>query len=114
MAVLAAAADGASEFTGIERARLKESNRVASVREGLEAMGIKVVEERNKLTITGSPAKGSVIDSRGDHRIAMAFSLLGLSCGGTIIDDAECVSKTYPEFWDTLKSIGGEVKIDGK
>jgi len=77
-------------------------------------MGIKVVEERNKLTITGSPAKGSVIDSRGDHRIAMAFSLLGSVAGGTVIDDAECVSKTYPEFWDTLKSIGGEVKIDGK
>jgi 5-enolpyruvylshikimate-3-phosphate synthase len=44
----------------------------------------------------------------------MAFSLLGLSCSGTIIDDAECVAKTYPEFWETLKSIGGEVKIDGK
>jgi len=114
MAVLAAAADGTSEFTGIERARLKESNRASALREGLEGMGIKVIEERNRLSITGSPAKGSVIDSRGDHRIAMAFSLLGSAVGGTIIDDAECVSKTYPEFWDTLKSIGGEVKIDGK
>ena len=114
MAVLAAAADGVSEFTGIERARLKESDRASALREGLEGMGIKVVEESNRLTITGSPARGSVIDSKGDHRIAMAFSLLGLSCGGTIIDDAECVSKTYPEFWDTLKSTGGEVKIDGK
>jgi 3-phosphoshikimate 1-carboxyvinyltransferase len=114
MAVLAAAADGVSEFTGIERARLKESDRASALREGLEGMGIKVVEESNRLTITGSPARGSVIDSKGDHRIAMAFSLLGLGCGGTIIDDAECVSKTYPEFWDTLKSTGGEVKIDGK
>ncbi len=114
MAVLAAAADGVSEFSGIERARLKESNRVAAVREGLEKMGIKVIEERNRLSITGSPAKGSVIDSKGDHRIAMAFSLLGSMVGGTVIDDAECVSKTYPEFWDTLKSMGGKVKIDGK
>ena len=114
MAVLAAAADGTSEFTGVERARLKESNRVASVKEGLERMGINVTEESDRLIITGTPAKGSVIDSRGDHRIAMAFSLLGLSYGGTIIDNAECVAKTYPEFWDTLKSIGGEVKIDGK
>ncbi len=114
MAVLAAAAEGVSEFTGIERARLKESDRASALREGLEGMGIKVVEERNRLTITGSSAKGSVIDTRGDHRIAMAFSLLGSVVGGTVIDDAECVSKTYPEFWDTLKSIGGEVKIDGK
>jgi len=114
VAVLAASAEGVSEFTGIERARLKESNRAAALREGLEGMGIKVMEGRNKLTITGSPAKGAVIDTRGDHRIAMAFSLLGSVVGGTIINNAECVSKTYPEFWDTLKSIGGEVKINGE
>lgn len=114
IAVLAAVAEGTSEFTGIERARLKESDRVASVKAGLEGMGIKVVEGRNKLTITGSTPKGSVIDSQGDHRIAMAFSLLGSVAGETVIDGAECVSKTYPGFWDTLKSIGGEVKIDGK
>ncbi len=114
MAVLAATADGVSEFTGIERARLKESNRVSAVREGLEGMGIKVVEEGNKLTVAGSEPKGSVIDTRGDHRIAMAFSLLGSVAGGTIIDDAECVAKTYPEFWDILESLGVEVKIDGK
>lgn len=77
-------------------------------------MGIKVAEERNKLTITGSEPKGSVIDARDDHRIAMAFSLLGSVAGDTVINGAECVSKTYPEFWDTLKSLGGEVKINGK
>lgn len=114
MAVLAAATDGVSELSGIERARLKESDRVSALREGLDRIGIKVKEERNKLTITGSEPKGSVIDSKGDHRIAMAFSILGSVAGGTIINNAECVSKTYPEFWDELKSIGGEVKIDGK
>jgi len=114
MAVLAATADGVSEFTGIERARLKESNRVSAVRDGLERMGIKAIEDRNRLTITGSEPKGAVIDSRDDHRIAMAFSLLGSVAGDTIIDSAECVTKTYPAFWDTLKSLGGEVKIDGK
>ncbi len=114
MAVLAAAAEGVSQFTGIERARLKESDRVFAVREGLAGMGIKVIEERNKLTVTGSEPKGSVIDARDDHRIAMAFSLLGSVAGDTIIDGAECVAKTYPEFWDTLKSLGGKVKIDGK
>ena len=44
----------------------------------------------------------------------MAFSLLGTVVGGTIIDGAECVSKTYPEFWETLKSLGGKVEIDGQ
>lgn len=114
VAVLAAAAEGTSQLTGIARARLKESNRPSALAEGLTRMGIKVSEEENKLTITGSPARGALIDSRGDHRIAMAFSLLGTVVGETIIDDAECVSKTYPEYWETLKSIGGEVKLDGK
>ncbi|MFC1980997.1 3-phosphoshikimate 1-carboxyvinyltransferase [Chloroflexota bacterium] len=54
------------------------------------------------------------IDSRNDHRIAMAFGTLGLVVGGITIEGAECVSKTYPQFWDVLKSIGGDVKIDGK
>jgi len=114
IAVLAATAEGVSEFVGIERARLKESNRVAAVKEGLERMGIEVTEERNKLTVAGSRPKGSVIDSRGDHRIAMAFSILGSLVGGTIIDEAECVNKTFPEFWDILKSIGSKVVINGK
>lgn len=114
MAVLAASADGVSEFVGIERARIKESNRVSALREGLEKMGIKVREERNRLIITGSRPKGSVIDTKGDHRIAMAFSILGSVAGETIINDAECVSKTFPQFWDVLKSIGGEVEIDGE
>ncbi len=114
MAVLAAVADGVSQFVGIERARLKESNRVSALRDGLERMGIKVGEETNRLTVTGSKPKGSVIDSQGDHRIAMAFSLLGLIAGETTINNAECVSKTFPQFWDILKNIGGEVKIDGQ
>ena len=109
MAVLAAVADGVSEFVGIERARIKESNRVSALREGLERMGIKVGEEANKLTVTGSIPEGSVVDSKGDHRIAMAFSVLGSVVGETVIDGAECVSKTFPRFWNELKSIGGKV-----
>ncbi len=114
MAVLAAMADGESEFMGIDRARIKESNRVSALREGLERMGIKVGEERGKLTVTGSMPKGSAIDTKGDHRIAMAFSILGSAVGETIIDGAECVTKTFPQFWDILQSIGGEVRINGE
>ena len=113
LAVLAATADGVSEFIGIERARLKESDRAAVMKEGLERMGVKVVEERDRLTIFGSRPRGAVIDSKGDHRIAMAFSIPGSLIGDTVINGAECVNKTFPEFWDILESIGGELKIDG-
>ncbi len=114
MAVLAAVAEGVSEFTGVERARIKESNRVLAVKEGLERMGVKVMDERDKLTIIGSKPRGANIDPKNDHRIAMAFGVLGTAVGGTLIEDSECVSKTFPQFWDVLKSIGGEVKIDGE
>jgi len=114
MSVLAAVAEGTSQFAGIERARIKESDRVLVVKQGLERMGVRVKEDRDRITIYGSRPQGATIDSRGDHRIAMAFSLLGLVAGGTVIEDAECVSKTFPQFWDVLKSIGGEVGIDGE
>jgi len=114
MAVLAATAEGVSKFIGIERARLKESNRIAAVKEGLEKMGVKVVEEKDRLTIFSSRLKGAVIDSKDDHRIAMAFSILGSLVGSTIINGAECVNKTFPQFWDILRSIGGKVERDGQ
>ena len=112
MAALAAVADGESEFTGIARARLKESDRVAAVKEGLGRMGIIVREEKDKLAITGGSLRGAVIDTKGDHRIAMAFSILGSVAGETVLDGAECVSKTFPQYWEVLRSIGGKVEIN--
>jgi 3-phosphoshikimate 1-carboxyvinyltransferase len=148
MAVLAALADGTSEFTGIERARIKESNRVVAVKEGLEKLGVTVTEGGDRLTIAGlatqKPAADEeeeeedeeeeegeegeegapepvvpepeviAIDSQDDHRIAMAFGILGTAIGGITISGAECVAKTFPSFWDTLKSIGGEVETNAE
>ena len=113
MAVLAAVADGTSEFTGVERARIKESDRIAAVKEGLERMGIRVTEEAKRLNITGGKLKSALIDSKGDHRIAMAFSLLGTIVGKTVIDQSECIAKTYPEFWGVFKNLGGKVEMNG-
>jgi 3-phosphoshikimate 1-carboxyvinyltransferase len=138
MAVLAALAEGESVFTGIERARIKESNRVAAVKDGLIKMGINVVEKEDHLTITGlKTTKKStddlseestkeeaskdipeekarvVINSYGDHRIAMAFGVLGTALGGITIDGAECVAKTFPGFWEALEKVGGKIKRNG-
>jgi len=112
MAVLAAVADGVSEFTGIERARIKESDRVAAVMAGLTRMGIATAVQKNRLTVTGGAPRGAVIDSRGDHRIAMAFSVLGAVTGETVIEGAECIAKTFPGFWDILVSVGGRLERD--
>ena len=110
--VLAAVAEGVSELSGISRGRIKESDRVAAVRDALRRLGIDVAEEEDRLLITGSRPQGAVVESRNDHRIAMAFSVLGAACGGVVINEAECVAKTFPQFWDILKSIGGRVRIN--
>jgi 3-phosphoshikimate 1-carboxyvinyltransferase len=115
VAALAALAKGKTELTGIGQARFKESNRVAAIRESLVKLGVAINEDENRLTIngglsiTGSPI---VLDSHGDHRIAMAFSVLGAASGNIIISGAECVTKTFPIYWDEFKKIGGEVKLD--
>jgi 3-phosphoshikimate 1-carboxyvinyltransferase len=112
VAVMAATASGTSRLSGIRRGRIKESDRVSAVAEGLRAMGISVQQEEDLLCITGSTPKGAIIDSRNDHRIAMAFSLLGCIAGDTVITEAECVSKTFPEYWDAVKSIGVKVAMN--
>jgi 3-phosphoshikimate 1-carboxyvinyltransferase len=113
MAVLAASAEGTSVFSGIERARIKESDRVAAVAEGLTRMGIHVETDTKRIKITGGKTKGALIDSKGDHRIAMAFSLLGTVAGDTVIDGAECVTKTWPEYWNVLQNLGGKAVLNG-
>jgi len=68
-------------------------------------MGIKAYLEKNRFFIEGGKPRGGIIDSE-DHRIIMAFAILGLAAEGkTIIKNAECVSKSFPEFFDVLNKI---------
>jgi 3-phosphoshikimate 1-carboxyvinyltransferase len=113
VAVLASLAEETSEFTGIARARIKESNRVQAIRKGLEGMGTLVYEDHDRLSIVGGSPAGATIDSCNDHRIAMSFSIAGCAVGNTTIDGAESVSKTFPDYWDMLKSVGGSIRTDG-
>jgi 3-phosphoshikimate 1-carboxyvinyltransferase len=111
VSVLSAAAKGRSEISGIDRLKFKESDRVLAMKEGLERMGVKVRIKENKISIEGSKKiKGARIDSKNDHRVAMAFGILGLISGKkTTIENAECVSKSFPNFWGTLRKIGGVI-----
>ncbi|MEN8613741.1 3-phosphoshikimate 1-carboxyvinyltransferase [Dehalogenimonas sp. THU2] len=111
VACLAAVAEGESAITGLERARLKESDRVSAVAGNLKRMGIEVVEEAGRMTVTGGTPRGAVIDSHDDHRIAMAFAMLAATCGDTVIEGAGCVAKTYPGFWQDFETAGGKVII---
>ncbi|MCL1885945.1 MAG: 3-phosphoshikimate 1-carboxyvinyltransferase [Dehalococcoidia bacterium] len=110
LAVLAAVADGSSCFSNIQAARLKESNRVEALCQELHKMGIRTREEENSLTVIGGQPHGAEIDSHADHRLAMAFGVLGCAVGETVIHGAECVDKTYPKFWQALASLGAKVE----
>jgi 3-phosphoshikimate 1-carboxyvinyltransferase len=109
MAVLASLAQGKSELSGIAAARLKESDRVAAVKNNLQKIGVDVVETEDTMVITGpveTPRESVIINSYNDHRIAMAFGILGAAVGGVTISGAESVAKTYPTFWDMLRRVG--------
>jgi 3-phosphoshikimate 1-carboxyvinyltransferase len=108
---LCSAAKGESRLRGLRRLMLKESDRIASMVEGLDRMGIKTEPSEDSIIIHGGAPEGAVIDPHGDHRIAMAFGILGLAARGkTTIENAECVSKSYPGFWGDLQALGGRVR----
>ena len=106
LATLAPFASSPTTITNIAHARFKESDRIAAVRAGLETLKVKVESGQDWIKIyPGMPEAGEV-NSFNDHRIAMAFSVIGLKVSGVVIDGAECVSKTCPNFfemWDELK-----------
>ncbi len=107
LTVLCAVAEGKSKLTGIKRLKIKESDRIAAMKEGLVRMNVDVSEEENSIIIKTSKPKGAIIDPKNDHRIAMAFAVLSLVAEGeTLIQDAECVSKSFPNFWDVMKHLG--------
>ena len=78
--------------------------------EGLSRMGVKTESSDETMIIHGGAPEGAVIDPHDDHRIAMAFGVLGLAARGeTTIKDAECVSKSYPDFWEDLETLGAQI-----
>lgn len=105
---LACYADGTSKIHNAERLRLKESDRLASLYSELGKMGANIKMDESSLTIKG-PCKlhGAKIDPHNDHRIAMACAVAALGADGdTIIQNAECVRKSYPSFFQDLRKIG--------
>jgi 3-phosphoshikimate 1-carboxyvinyltransferase len=107
---LCAVADGVSTITGIRRLRIKESNRVLAMSNGLKQMDIETHESENSLSVRGGNPHSTIIDPLPDHRIAMAFAVLGLCTDGVTIVGAESVGKSYPSFWQDLRSLGADVK----
>jgi len=108
---LACYANGTSKIHDAQRLRLKESDRLSALHSELSKMGAKIAMDESSLTIKG-PCKlhGAIIDSHDDHRIAMACAIAALGAEGeTVIQNAECVRKSYPRFFHDLRKIGVDV-----
>ena len=114
LSVLAALSKGKSEFINAERLRLKECDRISCVVEELKKLGANVIEKEDGMIFEGiEKFKGGVVDSHNDHRLAMAFAMASLKCEGEItILNAECVSKSYPDFFKVFESLGGKVRYE--
>ena len=89
--------------------RVKECDRIAVTVEALKKCGIEAAEFEDGFSVTGGQARSAVIDSLGDHRIAMSFAILGLKCGMQI-KNSEFIATSFPNFSAILRQIGADVE----
>jgi len=110
LAVVAARAEGETRVTGAAELRVKESDRIAAVVNGLRAVGADAEELPDGFVVRGSerPLAGTVV-THGDHRIAMAFGVLGAVPGNAItVDDPSCCAVSWPSFWNDLQRLAND------
>ncbi len=105
LAVLAPFASGPVRIRGVGHIRQQESERVAAVTAELRKLGANVRERSDGWEIEPSELHGGEVDTYDDHRIAMAFALLGLRVPGVLIRDPDCVAKTFPDFFARLEGL---------
>jgi 3-phosphoshikimate 1-carboxyvinyltransferase len=105
LAVVASFAEGTTVIQNVAHLKAKESDRLGSVVQELSKMGIRASCSHTGMVITGGRPHGSEVDTYGDHRMAMSFSLAGLKVPGVIIKDEMCVEKSFPNFWDVFQGL---------
>jgi 3-phosphoshikimate 1-carboxyvinyltransferase len=108
--VLATQAEGTTTINGAGELRVKESDRIATMADGLRRMGAIVEERPDGVSIKGPVAlHGATVESHGDHRVAMALAVAALVASGpTTIEDADCVAVSYPNFFAQLQELTHE------
>ena len=117
LAVAAAYAQGETHMQGISELRVKESDRLSAISKGLVSVGVKVFETENSLTIegTGSVRGGARIETALDHRIAMAFLVMGMaSKKPIIIDDSNTIDTSFPDFSGLMNRLGANIELAEK
>ncbi len=105
LAVVALFARGASRLRGLGTLRIKETDRIAALVREIRKLGGEAAEGPDWLEVRPGPLRGAEIETYGDHRMAMSFSLAGLRIPGVRILDPECVAKSFPSYWDEFDRL---------
>ncbi|MFK5969331.1 MAG: 3-phosphoshikimate 1-carboxyvinyltransferase [Candidatus Marithrix sp.] len=109
--IAAACAEGKTVLTGAEELRVKESDRIQVMADGLQKLGINAEPQLDGIIIQGGKIRGGVINSHGDHRIAMSFAIAALRANGTInIEDCANVATSFPNFVNLAQHVGIKIK----
>lgn len=109
---VAAFANGKTQLTGVNRLKIKESDRIAAIINTLESCGIKAEYDGNALTVHGGTPKGGTFDGGKDHRTVMSAAVIGAAANGvSTITQAEYCAKSYPDFFKDIKRLGGKADV---
>ncbi len=104
LSIAMAVAEGTSLIKNAKELRVKESDRISTVINGLSNCGIETIEHEDGYEVIGGKLQSATINSHGDHRIAMSFAIAGLCCNMTI-EDTQCIDTSFPNFFDILGEI---------
>lgn len=105
LAAVAAFAEGATEIHGVGFIRNKESDRLGDLCRELRRTGVGAVDTGDGLIVTPAPMQMATLETHNDHRLAMAFALVGLGASGMVVDEPEVVSKSWPGFWSMIEGL---------
>ena len=112
--VAAAAASGKTTFSGLAELRVKESDRISAMADGMRALGIVVDETADGAVVHGGRFTGGIVNSLGDHRVAMSLALAGTVASGEVtVHDCDAVDTSFPGFCDLMNSIGADIQSSG-
>jgi len=112
LVALASYCEGETKIKGVRRLKHKESNRAVTLQDEFDLMGVRIVIEDDTMIIHGGFIKGADVHSHHDHRIAMACAVAALGADSeTVIEEAYAVKKSYPDFYNDLKSLGANVSL---
>lgn len=114
LAAAACFASGETRLRNVAQARLKETDRIAVMARELAKMGADIEEMEDGLVVRGRPLRGAAVDGHHDHRVVMALAVAGLAAKGeTVVDTAEAIRVTFPDFTDLMKRCGAEIDVVG-